>query len=48
LTTVCWREDDPTKFNESIPNDRTDGIRYPVAYHANPYQLADLNDKGSE
>lgn len=48
LTTVCWREDDVTKFNESIPNDRTDGIRYPVAYHANPYQLADFDEKGSE
>lgn len=42
LQTVCWREDDPTKFNDAIPNDTTDGIRYPVAYHAiTPYQLRD-------
>jgi hypothetical protein len=47
LETVCWREDDPTKFNVSIPNDKTDAIRYPVAYHANPYQLEDFS-KGSE
>jgi hypothetical protein len=47
LETVCWREDDPTKFNDAIPNDKTDGIRYPVAYHAAPYQLHDYS-KGSE
>lgn len=47
LETVCWREDDSTKFNESIPNDRTDAIRYPVCYHFTPYQLRDFN-KGSE
>ena len=47
LETVCWREDDPTKFNDAIPNDKTDGIRYPVAYHAVPYQLHDYS-KGSE
>ena len=47
LETVCWREDDPTKFNEAVPNDKTDGIRYPVAYHAAPYQLHDYS-KGSE
>lgn len=47
LETVCWREDDNTKFNPSVPNDKTDAIRYPVAYHANPYQLDDFS-KGSE
>ena len=47
LETVCWREDDRTKFNESVPNDRTDGIRYPIAYHATPYQLDDFG-RGSE
>ena len=47
LETVCWREDDVTKFNDAIPNDRTDGIRYPVAYHAAPYQLHDYAE-GSE
>jgi len=47
LETVCWREDDPTKFNDAVPNDRTDAIRYPVAYHANPHQLHDYQ-KGSE
>jgi phage terminase large subunit len=47
LETVCWREDDASKFNDSIPNDRTDAIRYPVAYHATPYQLNDFG-KGSE
>ena len=40
LETVCWREDDRTKFNDTIPNDMTDAIRYPIAYHAeSPYQL---------
>ena len=48
LETVCWREDMPEKFNDSVPNDRTDSIRYPVAYHANPYQLKDFSDKGVE
>lgn len=48
LETVCWREDYPEKFNDSIPNDRTDSIRYPVAYHANPYQLKDLSKEGVE
>ena len=48
LETVCWREDNPDKFNDAIPNDKTDSIRYPVAYHANPYQLKDLSKKGVE
>ena len=48
LETVCWREDYPEKFNDSIPNDRTDSIRYPVAYHASPYQLDDLSKRGVE
>jgi len=49
LQTVCWREDDSTKFNESIDNDMTDGIRYPVAFHAeSPYQLKDFSRKGGE
>jgi len=48
LQTVCWREDDPTKFNDSIPNDMTDGIRYPIAYHSqNPYQIRDYSKGGS-
>ncbi len=47
LQTVCWREDDDTKFNDAIPNDLTDGIRYPIAYHAaNPYQIRDLSKRG--
>jgi len=43
LETVCWMEEPghEDEFNSSIPNDRTDAIRYPVAYHANPYQLND-------
>jgi hypothetical protein len=48
LQTVCWREDDPTKFNDAIPNDMTDAIRYPVAHHATPYQLDDFQRKGGE
>lgn len=49
LQTVCWREDDGTKFNEAIPNDLTDGIRYPLAYHATtPYQIRDLSRKGGD
>lgn len=39
LETVCWREDDSTKFNDSIPNDKTDGIRYPVSWYAKPSRL---------
>lgn len=48
LETVCWDEKDATKFNDYIPNDRTDSIRYPVAYHANPYQMQEFPSKGSE
>lgn len=48
LETVCWREDKPDEFNAAIPNDRTDSIRYPIAYHANPYQLQDFSPKRSE
>lgn len=48
LETVCWREDNPDTFNDSIPNDKTDSIRYPVAYHANPYQIHDLSKNGVE
>lgn len=44
--TVCWSEKDNTKFNDAIPNDRTDSIRYPIAYHANPYQLQNDFSKG--
>jgi len=47
LQTVCWREDDPTKFNDAVPNDMTDAIRYPVAFHGTPYQLRDYR-KGGE
>lgn len=39
LQTVCWSEERPDKFNDSIPNDFTDGIRYPVAYYATPPHL---------
>jgi len=46
--TVCWLEDDSTKFNDSIPNDISDAVRYPVCLHANPYQLQDLTRKGGE
>jgi len=47
LETVCWEEDNPDKFNDLIPNDMTDAIRYPVAYHAStPYQLRDYSGKG--
>jgi hypothetical protein len=46
--TVCWLETDSTKFNDSIPNDVSDAIRYPVCYHANPYQLQDFSKKGGE
>jgi phage terminase large subunit len=47
LQTVCWREDDPDKFNDLIPNDMTDAIRYPIAYHTTtPYQMRDFNMKG--
>jgi hypothetical protein len=47
LQTVCWREDDRTKFNDIIPNDMTDGIRYPIAYHTTtPYQMRNLTQKG--
>jgi phage terminase large subunit len=46
LETVCWEEDNPDKFNDLIPNDMTDAIRYPVAYHAStPYQLRDYSGK---
>jgi hypothetical protein len=48
LQTVCWREDDPTKFNDVIENDMTDAIRYPVAHHFTPYQLDDFSRKGGE
>ena len=49
LQTVCWREDDPTKFNDAIPNDMTDAIRYPVAYHTTtPYQVRDFTRKGGD
>jgi hypothetical protein len=49
LQTVCWREDDTTKFNEAIPNDMTDAIRYPVAYHTTtPYQVRDFTKKGGD
>ena len=44
LQTVCWREDEPDKFNDAIENDMTDAIRYPVAYHAqSPYQIRDFS-----
>jgi phage terminase large subunit len=46
--TVCWLEEDSTKFNDSIPNDISDAVRYPVCYHANPYQLQDFTKKGGE
>ena len=47
LQTVCWREDDNTKFNDAIPNDMTDAIRYPIAYHTtSPYQMRDFSKKG--
>jgi len=39
IETVCWDETRPDKFNESIPNDFTDGIRYPVALYATPSHL---------
>ena len=39
LETVCWSEENPTKFNDSIPNDLTDGIRYPVAMYGSPEHL---------
>ena len=39
LQTVCWSEERPDKFNDSIPNDLSDGIRYPVAYYATPAHL---------
>jgi hypothetical protein len=43
LETVCWQENDRTKFNDNIPNDMSDAIRYPIAYHAeSPYQLRNL------
>jgi len=42
LETVCWDEEDGTKLNDSIPNDLTDALRYPVAYHENPYQMDDF------
>lgn len=48
LETVCWREDGSDKFNDSIPNDKTDAIRYPVAYHASPYQLDDFSKGGQQ
>lgn len=48
LETVCWREDGTDKFNDSIPNDKTDSIRYPIAYHASPYQIHDLSKNGVE
>ena len=47
LQTVCWREDDPDKFNDLIPNDMSDAIRYPIAYHTTtPYQMRDFSKKG--
>jgi phage terminase large subunit len=47
LETVCWREDDGTKFNDLIPNDMTDAIRYPIAYHVtSPYQLKNFSKGG--
>jgi len=48
LQTVCWREEigHEDELNPIIPNDLTDSIRYPVAYHANPYQLQDFTTKG--
>lgn len=47
LQTVCWREDDNTKFNDAIPNDMTDALRYPIAYHTtSPYQMRDFSKKG--
>ena len=39
LQTVCWSEEQPDKFNDSIPNDFTDGLRYPVAYYSTPAHL---------
>ena len=39
LETVCWDENRPDKFNDSIPNDLTDGIRYPVALYGDPAHL---------
>jgi len=39
LQTVAWDETHPDKFNDSIPNDLTDGIRYPVAFYADPEHL---------
>jgi len=48
LETVCWREDDSTKFNDAIPNDMTDSIRYPISWHFTPYQLKDFSKKGGD
>jgi len=47
LQTVCWREEvgHEDELNPAIPNDLTDSIRYPVAYHVNPYQLQDFTKK---
>ncbi len=39
LQTVAWDESNPEKFNDSIPNDLTDAIRYPVALYADPQNL---------
>jgi len=47
LQTVCWREEigHEDELNPAIPNDLTDSIRYPVAYHVTPYQLTDFTKK---
>ena len=39
LQTVAWDETNHDKFNDSIPNDLTDGIRYPIAFYADPEHL---------
>lgn len=45
LATMCWDETDATKFNNSIPNDLTDGMRYPISWFMNPYQREDFSER---